>query len=69
MLNLSLFLFLVYMVGYPIRLFFTKYERVVKQLNFKDENLNDLVVNKTQMLEKFKIEILFPPTTWDDLRI
>ena len=69
MLNLSLFLFLVYMVGYPIRLFFPKYERVVKQLNFKDENLNDLVVNKTQMLEKFKIEILFPPTTWDDLRI
>ena len=50
MLNLSLFLFLVYMVGYPIRLFFTEYERVEKQINYKDDNLNDFIVNQTQML-------------------
>ena len=56
------------MIGYPIHQFFPGYEKVERQLNYKDENLNDMFVNKTQMLENFKFDMILPQTTWDDLR-
>ena len=56
------------MIGYPIHQFFPGYEKVESQLNYKDENLNDMVVNKKQMLENFKIDLNFYQNTWDDIK-
>ena len=46
------------MVVYPIRKLIPAYATVEKQLNYKDEYLDELTVNQTKMLENFKIDIL-----------
>ena len=67
LLNFTCLLILTYIVGYPIRLFFPEWERVERQLNFKDENLKQLIVDSRKMLEDFQIDIYLTQTTWNKI--
>ena len=51
--NTAAVLFVCYILIYPLRLFLQKWEKVQTQMSYKDENLDDLIVNTKEFLEGF----------------